>query len=138
MATRVKSIPIPHSDPADFVSWLGVADLATATDQVTLTADLDLKDLTVEPASSFAGIFDGNGKTIKNAVLPNALFANLAETAVVKNLKIANTCSINWTDAIPDETGVAFIASKSRRVSRSSPPSPTDRSSTAKSPVPSR
>ena len=105
--------PLELSDPADFVSWLGVADLCQATDQVTLTADLDLKDLTVEPASSFAGIFDGNGKTIKNAVLPNALFANLAETAVVKNLKIASTCSINWTDAIPDETGVAFIASKS-------------------------
>lgn len=105
--------PLELSDPADFVSWLGVADLCQATDQVTLTADLDLKDLTVEPASSFAGQFDGAGKTIKNAVLPNALFANLAETAVVKNLKIANTCSINWTDAIPDETGVAFIASKS-------------------------
>lgn len=107
------SYPLELGDPADFVSWLGVADLATATDQVTLTADLDLTGLTVEAASSFAGIFDGNGKTIKNAVLPNAFFANLAETAVVKNLKIASTCSINWTDAIADETGIAFIASKS-------------------------
>ena len=86
---------------------------AEDTKEYRIVADIDLSGKTVPVASGFAGLLDGNGHSIKNATLSNAFFATLAETAVVKNLKIANTCSINWTAAIPDETGVAFIASKS-------------------------
>ena len=86
---------------------------AEDTKEYRIVADIDLSGKTVPVASGFAGLLDGNGHSIKNATLSNAFFATLAETAVVKNLKIANTCSINWTAPIPDETGVAFIASKS-------------------------
>ncbi len=106
--------PLNIEDASDFVSWLSdAAEFCQDSDVITLASDLDLKGQVVTPAPKFAGVFDGNGKTIKNLSIGNALFAQLEETAVVKNLNIDAGSSINWTEAIPDETGLAFIASKS-------------------------
>ena len=98
----------------EFVTWINEkAASCTPDDVTTLGTDLDLTGVTLTPVPAFNGTFDGGGKTISNATLVNALFAELTETAVVKNVVIDASCAINWTEPVPDMTGVAFIASKS-------------------------
>ena len=106
--------PLTLDNVDDFVTWINEkAAFCGPEDVTTLAADIDLAGKTLVPVVSFLGTFDGGGKTIKNATLTNALFAELAETAVVKNVNVDGGSSINWTDAVPDMTGVSFIASKS-------------------------
>jgi The GLUG motif len=66
--------------------------------QFVLTADLDLKDITVSPVGSyirhFTGIFDGNGHVIRNAVIQQpgndyvGLFGYLGQNGEIFNLRI--------------------------------------------------
>ncbi len=90
--------------------FLAEASTYTADDDVTLGADIDMSGITVVPAASWAGRFSGNGYTIKNWAAPNALFAT--NSGVVEKVAIDNTCSINWTESVPDQTGIAFVVSK--------------------------
>lgn len=106
--------PLTIEDATDFATWVSSgAEFCTESDVVTLGKDFDLKGVDITPAPKFAGTLDGNGKILKNLSISNALFGMLEETAVVKNLSIDAGSTINWTDAIPDETGIAFVASKS-------------------------
>ncbi|MBR3074576.1 MAG: fibronectin type III domain-containing protein [Bacteroidales bacterium] len=109
------SYPLTISNADDFVFWINEkASSCQAGDLVTLAADIDLAGKALTPVIAFYGTLDGNGKTLKNLSLTNALFEMLEESGVVKNLNVDGGSSINWTDEIPDMTGVAFIASKSK------------------------
>lgn len=64
--------------------------------------DIDLSESThsgriVDYASDFYGVFDGNGKTIRN--LYGTLFYDLTETAVVKNVYVANADSTHGSSS---------------------------------------
>ncbi|MBQ7623463.1 MAG: fibronectin type III domain-containing protein [Bacteroidales bacterium] len=106
------SYPLAISDATTLVNWLAAgAEFCSASDVITLESDIDLAGAAITPAASFAGTFNGQGKTIKN--LTNALFASVDEGAVVKDVNVDGGSLINWTDEIPAETGIAFIAAKS-------------------------
>lgn len=84
--------PMTISNVEDFVEWMQAgADGTSATDEITLAIDLDLKDVNVPAVSEFNGIFNGNGKSIKNWTSNHALFDKVNGT--VKNLKIDATCT---------------------------------------------
>ena len=94
----------------ELVQFLAAASTCAETDVFTLGSDIDLAGVDITPAASFAGTFDGNGKSIKNMSVQNALFAELSGT--VKNLKMENA-ALNYTGTWPDMTGYALVASKS-------------------------
>ena len=106
------SYPLTITKADDFVKWINeMAGLCEPGDETTLGADIDLAGKTITSVPFFSGKFNGGGKSIKN--LNTALFAELGEPAVVENVVIDASSKINWTDAIPDQTGIAFIAAKS-------------------------
>ena len=94
----------------EFVQFLSEAPTYRQQDKAVLGNDIDLAGVSITPAESFAGTFDGAGKSLKNIALSNAIFANLSGT--VKDLKIENG-ALNFSSTYPDMTGFAFIASKS-------------------------
>lgn len=85
------------STGAQLVEWLSLVD-ATASDTYKLTADIDLKGLTVEPGKAFFGTFDGQGHSIKNWNSTTPLFETNSGT--IKNIVIDASCSFNVTDLI--------------------------------------
>lgn len=85
------------STGAQLVEWLSLVD-ATASDTYKLTADIDLKGLTVEPGKAFFGTFDGQGHSIKNWNSATPLFETNSGT--IKNIVIDASCSFNVTDLI--------------------------------------
>ncbi len=91
--------PLSISTASDFVSWVETeAAGCSATDQVTLTADIDLNGLTMASAASFAGIFDGGNYSIKNYSGTAPIFTTMSGT--VKNLVIDASCSFAPTTSI--------------------------------------
>lgn len=79
--------PLVISAKEDFLEWLsGAAQLCTASDEVSLGADINLAGETLTPAESFAGIFNGAGHSIKNLSATTPLF--LLNTGTIKNLVI--------------------------------------------------
>ena len=92
----------------EFVQFLSEAPTYRAQDTAVLGNDIDLTGIAITPAESFAGTFDGAGKSLKNISLSNAIFADLSGT--VKDLKIENG-ALNFNSTYPDMTGFAFIAS---------------------------
>ena len=77
-----------------------------------LMQDIDLTESIysgriMEYASTFYGVFDGNGKTIRH--LKGIFFDNLAATAVVKNLYMADIDASYWVN------GYAGILSESNK-----------------------
>ncbi len=84
--------PMTISNVEDFVEWMqSGADGTSATDEITLAIDLDLKDVNVPAVSEFNGILNGNGKSIKNWSSSHALFDKVNGT--IMNLKIDATCT---------------------------------------------
>ena len=98
--TKLTSI----SNAAELQAFLAAADNYAAADVVTLAADIDLKGYDIVPAASFAGTFDGAGKSIKNWNTTTALFNEVSGT--VKNLTIAESCNLE----VQVKGDAAFIA----------------------------
>ncbi len=65
---------------------------AGAADEVIIAADIDMTGKTLKAAPSFAGILNGNGKSIKNWTTSTPIFETLAGT--VKNLTIDASCVV--------------------------------------------
>ena len=101
------------TNAAELAEFLAAADTYAAGEKAELGNDIDCSGATITPATTFEGIFEGNGYTIKNLSIANALFAKLKASGVVQNVKVDAASSINWTEAVPDQTGVAFIVSSS-------------------------
>ena len=98
--TKLTSI----SNAAELQAFLAAADNYAAADVVTLAADIDLKGYDIVPAVSFAGTFDGAGKSIKNWNTTTALFNEVSGT--VKDLTIAESCNLE----VQQQGNAAFIA----------------------------
>lgn len=104
--------PLSVDDVDDLVTWINEkAIFCEAGNTITLAADMDLTGKTLTTIATFAGVFDGAGKTIKGLTAP--LFGELLESAEVKNVVVDATSAINWTAEIEDMTGIAFVAAKS-------------------------
>ncbi len=71
---------------------------------IRLTQNIDLSNIAWEPMHTFAGIFDGNGKTIANMRIEKTefgiygLFSTINRGGIVKNLGMVNP-SVNVTGA---------------------------------------
>lgn len=71
-----------------------------------LARDVDLTDVELTPAETFAGTFNGNGKSLKNWTAKAPLFTELAEGGVVRNLTVAASCTYALAE---DSAPQAFI-----------------------------
>lgn len=87
----------------EFIENAGDTDLYPAGKETKLAADIDLKNVSFDAPASYAGTFDGNGKSIKNWVCKAPMFGDLK--GVVKNLTIDKTCSVALDGIV-----VSFIA----------------------------
>ena len=83
------------SSPAALQAWAKeMRNDATQNLNCTLAADIDLTGTEWTPIPYFAGTFDGNGKTITGLTINQSatsnvgLFASIAESGTVKNLKL--------------------------------------------------
>ncbi len=80
-----------------------------------LTADIDFDGETVtslfSSSNKFTGSFDGNEKTIKNAVLTSTTYSGLfgyTEDAIIKNVKL-NNISASYTSSSSSTTGFGSL-----------------------------
>lgn len=78
--------------------------------EVQLGADIDMTGVTITPATTFDGVFNGRGYKLKNWTADGtALFTKTTANAVVKNIIIAESCSMDVSNANPGYK--AFIVS---------------------------
>jgi len=89
----------------DLLAWNKAAAKWTPWDVVTLTDDINCKDVITSAnwtPQTFKGVFNGNNKTIDNFVIelagPAAFFGELS-SAVVKDLTFGENCSFTTTAA---------------------------------------
>ena len=87
-------------------AFLAAAPSCAASVVATLGNDIDLAGMTLAPATSFAGTFNGGNHKLLNWTTTSALFAEVKEGAVVKNIIIDASCSME----IPANDDCAFIA----------------------------
>ena len=99
------SYPLTINDATLLLVWLNeYAPQCTEADMVKLGSDIDLSGKELVPAASFAGTFDGGGKSIRNWSATTPLFTEVSGT--VKNLIIDSSCSLNGAD----QGDIALIA----------------------------
>ncbi len=68
--------------------------------EVQLGADIDMKGVTITPAASFDGVFNGRGYKLKNWTSDGtALFTQTVAGSVVKNIVIDASCSMDVSKA---------------------------------------
>lgn len=102
--------PYTVTTSAQFAQWLPLAETCSATDEVILGADIDLSGVTVAQAASFAGILNGNGKSLKIAGKEAAgIFGTISGT--VKDLTI--TGSVNISLSAPVDMMFGVLADRS-------------------------
>ena len=103
---------------ADFVAFADAINNGKPTDQfrdenghVCLEADIDMaKVRKFSTISSFGGIFDGKGHEIRNWKAKGGIFHNLLEGGIIRNLTIAESCSMKAGIPVEEEYCVSFIA----------------------------
>lgn len=93
--------------------FLAEAPTYTAEDEVLFANDIDMTGETITPCSSWAGIFNGNGYTIKNWTSDGvALFGT--NTGTIENVTFDKSCSLSYpfptffNDADKDKIGTSF------------------------------
>ena len=90
---------------ADLVAFSKAHNAGQPVDQwrndkghITLEADIDMsKAKKFKPISSFGGVFDGQGYSIKNWKAKSGLVDELAQGGVIRNLIIDKSCSMKVT-----------------------------------------
>lgn len=86
-------------DAASLQKFLATAHTLAASEEVEVTADIDLQGVELTGATSFAGTLVGNGHSLLNWTSNGvALFETLSGT--VKNLKFDSTCSLTPADEV--------------------------------------
>ncbi|MGN0091773.1 MAG: hypothetical protein ACI35M_01755, partial [Alistipes sp.] len=84
----------------DYAAW------KNADGEVVLGNDIDLSGVTITPAIGFDGVFDGRGCALLNWEADGSgLFTNTTATAVVKNITIDETCSMDLSNTAPGNKG---------------------------------
>ncbi len=85
-------------DAASLQQFLATAHTLAESEEIEVTANIDLKDVELTGATSFAGTLAGNGYSLLNWESNGvSLFETLSGT--VKNLKFDSTCSLTPADA---------------------------------------
>ena len=78
---------------------------------VCLEADIDMaKVKKFEPIPFWREVFDGNGYEIRNWKAKNSLFHHILPGGVVRNLTIAESCSMKTGIPVDQECYVGFIS----------------------------
>ena len=83
-------------DAASLQSFLSSAYECLEDEIATVIKDIDLTGVTLTPADSYAGTFNGNGHSLKNWTSNNTLFTTLAATGTVKDLIIDKSCTLSF------------------------------------------
>ena len=83
-------------DAASLQSFLSSAYECLEDEIATVIKDIDLTGVTLTPADSYAGTFNGNGHSLKNWTSDNTLFTTLAATGTVKDLIIDKSCTLSF------------------------------------------
>lgn len=79
-----------------------------ADGEVVLGADIDLTGVTITPAKSFDGVFNGRGYKLKNWTTTNGLFA--MNNGTIKNIILDKSCKFTISE---DGGTTGFIATES-------------------------
>lgn len=94
----------------EFTAWINnTAATWGESDQVTLGADIDMAGKTINP-TSYAGIFNGNGKKIKNLVATLPIFTTTG--GPIKDFTIDESCTLT----IPASGNVGIIGTSAGAV----------------------
>lgn len=93
-------------------AFLAVADQLPAEANVSLANDIDLSGVTLIPASSFAGTFDGAGHSLINWTADGPLFSSVSSGATVQDVVIAASCTLNLKE-VSGGAYQGFIAASS-------------------------
>lgn len=83
-------------DAATLQSFLASAADCLEDEIATVIKDIDLTGVTITPATTYAGTFNGNGHRLKNWTSSNTLFTALAATASVKGIVIDKSCKLSF------------------------------------------
>lgn len=83
-------------DAASLQTFLASAADCLEDESATVIKDIDLTGVTLTPADSYAGTFNGNGHSLKNWTSNNTLFTTLAATGTVKDLIIDQSCTLSF------------------------------------------
>ena len=79
----------------ELVAFLALADKCSASTKATLANDIDLSGVTLKPASSYAGTFDGNGKSLMNWTTDGPLFTKIEASATVTGVVLDASCKLS-------------------------------------------
>ena len=83
----------------ELVAFLALADKCSASTKATLANDIDLAGVTLKPASSYAGTFDGNGKKLMNWTTDGPLFTKVLAGATVKGVVLDASCTLKMKES---------------------------------------
>ena len=83
-------------DAASLQTFLASAADCLEDESATVIKDIDLTGVTLTPADSYAGTFNGNGHSLKNWTSNNTLFTTLPATGTVKDLIIDQSCTLSF------------------------------------------
>jgi hypothetical protein len=100
-ANTVVEVAEGETAPCTYSAW--VSD----DGEVKLGADLDLTGVTLDPITTFNGIFNGQGYALKNWVTARGLFAE--NKGVVKNVVIDASCTLTPAYNTSGDKNVAFV-----------------------------
>lgn len=85
-ATQLQAF-LDAASAGDYAAWKNSDGI------VELGADIDMTGVTITPAASFDGVFDGRGYWLENWTTSNGLFKENSGT--IKNIVIGGTCKFN-------------------------------------------
>lgn len=95
--TTTESLIMNANDLVDFIALAngstGYDKWVNSDGEVKLGADIDLTGVNLKQIKTFAGKFNGQGFALKNWTTKSALFADVDDAGVVKNLVIDSSCS---------------------------------------------
>lgn len=97
----------------DLAGFLAEADTYSAGWEVAVLNDIDCSGVELVPATSYAGIFDGQGYSIKNWT-SNGIPLFVTNTGTVKNFTVDASCKLNLPETISGN--IAFVVCNNKGV----------------------
>lgn len=82
----------------ELAAFMAVADKCAVGTVATLANDIDLAGVTLPEVSSFAGTFDGNGKSLKNWTTDKPLFTKIVAGATVTGVVLDASCTLKMKE----------------------------------------
>ena len=117
--TYAPEIPVSIAAPittaqqlSDFLAAASAGDISAYVmdnGEVVLGSDIDLTGVTLTPAATFTGVFNGQGYALKNWTTSSPLFTT-ATNATIKNVVLDKSCVLSWP-AVSEATCFGFVVS---------------------------